>query len=214
MNAVAEATLGPLNVPTVPRSVQRGDPTWAIVSLFPQQGDWSEADYLALEPKCLVELVDGFLEVLPVPTIQHQLRVDYLHSELKAFLAGKNLGRALFAPLPVRLGKSKFREPDVIYLGNARLVDLTKQPEGADLVMEVVSEGEENRVRDLETKRQEYAAAGIAEYWIADPKEMTITVLVLDGAMYREHGVFAVGSSATSVLLPGFAVEVATVFAI
>jgi hypothetical protein len=35
----------------------------------------------------------------------------------------------------------------------------------------------------------------------------------LDGKTYREHGVFAAGSQATSVLLPGFSVNVAAVFA-
>jgi len=70
--------------------------------------------------------------------------------------------------------------------------------------MEVVSEGEENRGRDLETKREEYARAGIAEYWIVDPQEQRVTVLVLDGPSYRVHGVFGRGATATSVLLPGF----------
>src|SRR5437773_2718941 len=81
-----------------------------------------------------------------------------------------------------------------------------RPPDGADLVMEVVSEGSENRKRDLETKRLEFAAAGIAEYWIVDPQEQRITVLVLDGSIYRVHGEFAPGTQASSVLLPGFSV--------
>ena len=80
--------------------------------------------------------------------------------------------------------------------------------------MEVVSEGEENRERDLEVKREEYAKAGIAEYWIVDPQEQRITVLTLDGQTYREHSVFGLGTQATSVLLPGFAVTVSDVFAV
>ena len=46
-----------------------------------------------------------------------------------------------------------------------------------DLVIEVVSP--KNRRHDLETKRDEYARAGIPEYWIVDPEEETITVFVL-----------------------------------
>lgn len=79
--------------------------------------------------------------------------------------------------------------------------------------MEIVSDGAENRKRDLETKRQEYAKARIAEYWIVDPQEQRVTVLTLDGQTYREHGVFSPGQQATSVLLPGFVVAVAAVFA-
>ena len=60
-----------------------------------------------------------------------------------------------------------------------------KQPDGADLAIEVVSEGAEARERDLETKRAEYARAGISEYWIVDPQESRITVLTLDGQTSR-----------------------------
>jgi len=40
--------------------------------------------------------------------------------------------------------------------------------EGADLVKEVVSGSEDDRQRDLVTKRREYAQAGIPEYWIKE----------------------------------------------
>jgi len=62
------------------------------------------------------------------------------------------------------------------------------------------------------TKRREYAQAGIAEYWIVDPKTEMVSVLVLDGDVYRLHGEFARGTAATSVLLPKFVVDVAAVF--
>jgi Uma2 family endonuclease len=79
--------------------------------------------------------------------------------------------------------------------------------EGAELAMEVVSD--DDRRRDLETKRFEYARAGISEYWIVDPLKEQITVLKLDGSAYVVHGEFKKGDRATSVLLPGFSVDVA-----
>jgi Uma2 family endonuclease len=85
--------------------------------------------------------------------------------------------------------------------------------DSSSLAMEVLSEGPENRERDLETKRTEYAAARIPEYWIVDPEQDQITVLFLDGDSYRVHGVFGAGARATSVTLPGFEVDVGTVFA-
>ncbi|MCI0680895.1 MAG: Uma2 family endonuclease [Gemmataceae bacterium] len=102
----------------------------------------------------------------------------------------------------------------VIFIRKEKLADLPRQPEGADLVMEVVSEGEESRQRDLVTKRDEYARAGIAEYWIVDPELHRITVLALDGNAYREHGVFGAGQTATSALLPGYSVTVDDAFAV
>jgi Uma2 family endonuclease len=79
--------------------------------------------------------------------------------------------------------------------------------------MEVVSVGEEARDRDTRQKPLDYAAAGIPEYWIVDPENRTITVLSLDGTEYFPRGVFGEGEVAESVLLPGFAVDVAECFA-
>jgi Uma2 family endonuclease len=79
--------------------------------------------------------------------------------------------------------------------------------------MEVVSPGAESRQRDLVDKRRDYAQAGVSEYWIVDPETESVTVLALDGSEYRVHGEFKTGESATSVLLPGFAVDVSAVFA-
>lgn len=108
-----------------------------------------------------------------------------------------------FAPLPVRLWEGKYREPDLVFLRPDRLGDLRGQLDGADLVVEVMSEGEGNRRRDLVEKRSDYARAGVAEYWIVDPEERWIEVLTLEGAAYRSHGRFADGRTLTSVMFPG-----------
>lgn len=42
-------------------------------------------------------------------------------------------------------------------------------------MVEIVSPGQENR--DYRYKRSEYAARGIAEYWIIDPMQQKVTVL-------------------------------------
>lgn len=206
-------TIPPL-VASLPVPSPPGGPAWEVALLFPPQGEWSEEEYLALDTNQLVELSDGCLEVLPMPMIFHQLIVQFLHRLLETFVAAHaHQGRVLFAPLPVHLRSGKFCEPDIIYFLPHRVKDVHGQPEGADLVVEVVSEGEENRKRDLVTKRQEYAAAGISEYWIVDPQERQITVLVLEGQAYREHGVFGPGTVSTSVFLPGFTASVDAVFA-
>ncbi len=60
--------------------------TWEIARLFPAQGEWSEEEYFALDNNHRVEYSDGFLEFLPMPTIFHQLILQYLYGELKAFI--------------------------------------------------------------------------------------------------------------------------------
>ncbi|MEO8164765.1 MAG: Uma2 family endonuclease [Betaproteobacteria bacterium] len=197
-----------------PRS-RLGDPPWEIAVLYPAQGQWTEAEYLALQNRTnlLVELSDGCIEVLPMPNPLHQRIVKFLFRVLEAFVLGLGSGEVLFAPLPVRLGPGKYRDPDIVYLKPGRVTDPRHQPQGADLAIEVVSADEEDRERDLVTKRDEYARAGISEYWIVDPREFKITVLTLDGQSYRMYGEFGGGQMATSVLLPGFGVLVDAVFA-
>ena len=70
--------------------------------------------------------------------------------------------------------------------------------------------GRRGRRRDLKQKREEYAQAGIPEYWIVDPELGQITVLTLEDQIYVVHGEFKRGDQATSKLLPGFAVDVAS----
>ena len=181
--------------------------------LFPRQGQWTEEDYLALDTNRMVELSDGRLEFLAMPSPLHQYILLFLLDALRALVKDTSPRSVLPAPLPVRLWPGKLREPDIVYFRPERLTDVHRPPNGADLAIEIVSPGEENRERDLVTKRQEYAQAGIAEYWIVDPELHQITVLTLDGQTYREHGVFGKGTQASSVLLQGFSVDVAAVFA-
>jgi Uma2 family endonuclease len=78
-------------------------------------------------------------------------------------------------------------------------------------VIEVVSPS--NPELDRVTKRREYAERGIAEYWIVDPQDETLTVLTLSGTAYVEHGSFRAGTLATSPLLPGLHLDVQAVLA-
>lgn len=192
-----------------------GEPSWVVATLYPTQGQWTEEEYLALQGKTnrLVELSDGCIEVLPMASPFHQWIVLFLLDALRAFVRGRLPGNILFAPLPIRLGPGKYRDPDIVYLAPGRIADPHQQPRGADLAVEVVSDDKDDRERDLVTKRSEYARAGIAEYWIVDPREHRILVLTLDGSTYRVHGEFGAGETATSVLLSGFAVSVDATFA-
>ncbi|MFQ6057985.1 MAG: Uma2 family endonuclease [Anaerolineae bacterium] len=194
-------------------AVEAAEPAWDVAYLFPRQGTWSEEEYLSLETNHLVEFSHGHIEVLPMPTEAHQLIVAYLYDRLLAFLRRYRPGAmVLFAPLPVRLWAGKYREPDLMVMLTEHADRRHQQYwEVPDLVIEVVSP--DYRRHDLETKRREYAQAGIPEYWIVDPDEEQITVLTLEGERYAVHGVFKRGMMARSALLAGFEVAVDKVWA-
>jgi Uma2 family endonuclease len=184
-----------------------------LAGVLPAQGTWTAADYCWLTDRTnrLVELADGRLEILPMPTEQHQRIVLALYRLLYAFLlTAYPDGVLLVAPLRLRLGSNRYREPDLLYLRSAadpRRADA--HWDGADLVIEVVSPS--NPELDRVTKRREYAERGIAEYWIVDPQDETLTVLTLSGTAYVEHGSFRAGTLATSPLLPGLHLDVQAV---
>ncbi len=199
---------------TIAKQTKPGEPVWELARLFPNQGDWSVAEYLGLDTNHLIEYVNGYLEFLPMPTLSHQDILAYLYEMLKSFVISASLGKVYFAPLRVQTGPREYREPDIVFLASDRLQRTTGDyPVGADLAVEIVSGGPEDRARDLVTKPEVYAEAGISEYWIVDPKLRQIMVLHLEQGAYSEHGRFATGDVATSVLLPGFSVSVADVWA-
>lgn len=195
---------------TLPQDVE-SDAEWNAVP-FSTEGIWSEEDYLALDTNRLVEFVDGRIEVLPYPTLTHQLILGELISSLSDFAEAHNSGTAIMAPLPLKLRDGLFRTPDVMFLKDDRVRDIKEHYfDGADFVIEVVSRADP--VRDYVTKVREYAEVGVSEYWIVDPRLGSITVLALDEQEYVEHGQFMLGEKAQSVLLPGFEVDVSAVFA-
>lgn len=172
------------------------------------QGLWTEEQYLRITEQTnhLIEFTDGAIEVLPMPTRNHQLSLLLLCALLREFIRPRG-GIVVPAPFRVYVRPGAYREPDIVLLLDAS--DPRNQNEswhGADLVVEVVSPDWSER--DIVEKRRDYAVAGIPEYWIVNPLDETITVLNLQDDAYAEHGVFRRGDRATSLLLVDFEVTV------
>lgn len=204
--------------PTVPGAPEsQGDDLRVMqdgvfVELRTLQGLWTEEQYLRLTSGCnrLVEFTDGRLEVLPIPTKRHQAILRALFLALFPFVRDLG-GDTFFAPLRLRIREGKFREPDLLLVKDAH--DPRSQDDywrGADLVAEVVSA--DNPLRDTRDKQSDYEEAHVPEYWIVNPVDETVAVLILDGDEYIDHGVFGRGDEVDSPLLPGFKVAVNALF--
>ncbi len=175
-------------------------------------GRWTDEAYLTMTDceNWLLELTDGVIEMLPMPTWRHQKIVEYLFDALRACLRPVG-GAVIFAPFRVRIRSGKYREPDLVVLcDSADPRGENRLWHGADLVAEVVSPGSARR--DLLEKRLDYAEAGIPEYWIVDPRAERIIVLVLADGRYAEAGICPRGTTATSRLLPGLEVPADALF--
>jgi len=180
----------------------------------PLQGYWDEDDYLSLDTNHLVEFSDGMIEVLPMPTTKHQQVVAFLYGLIFSFVSSRSRGEVLFAPLPVRVWPRKYREPDVVFMSAEHSERVQKEFwEGADLAVEVVSEDPESVKRDWEKKRADYERAGIAEYWVVDPKRGVMTMFALVQGRYVVHAEGRAGQVVSSKLLAGLDVDVSAVLA-
>jgi len=81
-----------------------------------------------------------------------------------------------------------------------------------DLIVEVLSAGEENRRRDVDAKRGLYWRRGAKEYWIVDPNRREITRLVRGASAWGEQ-LLGESDRVTTPLLAGWeGIEVRELF--
>jgi Uma2 family endonuclease len=197
-------------------SSQEPEYAWEVATLFPEQGEWSEEAFLELTDHSnrRIEFTDGRLEFLPLPTEVHEALVRFLFLALYFFVEQRKLGEVYSNGIRLRIRPRKVRLPDVIFLHKDHFhARHNRVWDGADLVMEVVSDDPKDHVRDYEVKVADDAEAKIAEYWIIDPERKVVIVHRLEGERYHVHGEFTDGQHAVSALLSDFSVDVTALFA-
>ena len=82
-----------------------GAPSWPVALLFPLQGQSTEAEYLVLQRRSrrLVELSDGQIEVLSMPSPFHQRIARYLLPPSGCLRRGNRCRRSVFRTASPRL---------------------------------------------------------------------------------------------------------------
>ena len=103
-------------------------------------------------------------------------------------------------------------EPDVCFFGEETAGQIERRTliyPAPDLVAEVLSESTERRDRGI--KFEDYAAHGVAEYWIVDPVAETVEQYVLEDEAYALRMKSANGRLA-AVAVEGFEVDVRALF--
>lgn len=176
-----------------------------------QEAEW-RAGYL-------YELARGVLVVTNVPKGRHAQVVDNTHEAFSTYRrTHPGLIRRIGRGSDVRYVSPMFgsdRHPDVAILFRAAPLDFEGRPLPV-LGVEVVSQGKRARRRDYVEKREEYLAIGLLEYWIVDPQDRRVTVLMrreLAGRATWEERAFAGPEVIVGELLPGFTGTVAELWA-
>ncbi|HSM84146.1 MAG TPA: Uma2 family endonuclease, partial [Nodosilinea sp.] len=97
-------------------------------------------------------------------------------------------------------------------VAGATRATITRDMPPPALVVEVVSPGQANRERDYRYKHTEYAARGIAEYWIVDPETRQVTLCLWVNGQYEDR-VYSGAEAIQSTVVPAFGLTPAEIFA-
>lgn len=177
---------------------------------------WTSAD-LDLLPDNGVryEIIDGDLFMSRQPHWYHQEVCGNIYQELRVWSLQSGRGRASVAP-GVLFGEADNVIPDVVWISNERLgalMDDAGHLTGApELIVEVLSPGQQNEMRDTQAKLKLYATQGVQEYWIVDWRLQQIAVYRREQAQLSLTATLLSSDVLTSPLLPGFACPVARLF--
>jgi Uma2 family endonuclease len=169
------------------------------------------------------ELVDGELVVMNPPAKKHFKISRFLVRLFEDLISRQKLDIEVFTGIGVRTGSNKARIPDVSVIDGEVWCSMPDDASAVvqaplTLAVEVVSaaptdlecirgrkrgafRGIEQIERDYTDKAIEYQNTCIPEYWIVDPIEQKITVLVLDKGSYTKT-VFTGSEAIASATFP------------
>lgn len=161
------------------------------------------------------ELIEGEILISRAPAITHQLISGNLFAAIKTYLDQNPTGKVITTPGLI-LSDYDGVIPDIVFIRNERFDEIVsgeKLIAAPDLVIEILSPGAENERRDRTLKRQLYGRYGVREYWIVDPKSRSISIYRPSRRGLRLVATLGEQDEITTPLIPGFALDVASVFA-
>lgn len=154
------------------------------------------------------EIIDGELYVSASPVPEHQAAIVALVEHLAPHIRRHSLGRLFVAPITVSLTPFAVVQPDLIFIARDRLNVISERGiDGPpDVVVEVLSPS--TRLNDLNVKRDLYAASGVRQYWIIEPRDRSVEIFTLVDRRYTIEGHFSPGEAIRPTLFPGLEIPV------
>ena len=153
------------------------------------------------------EVIDGELFMTRSPHRKHQQVCGKIFAPLDTWSESTNLGVTIITP-GIIFSEVDSVIPDLVWVSKERLSEiedeaghLTAAPE---LIVEVLSPGKQNELRDKETKLKLYSVRGVKEYWIADRFHKQVEVYRREQARLILVATLMGDDQITSPLLPGF----------
>jgi len=157
------------------------------------------------------EFINGEKIVQSPAKLKHTATVGKLLHLISTYVMVHGLGWVGFEKVMVSLTRNDY-EPDICFFDAATAdgfhPDQMRFP-APDFVVEVLSAS--TAANDRGVKFDDYAAHGVAEYWIIDPDAETVEQYRLAGERY-ELAIKAQTGELRSVAVPGFVIPVRAIF--
>ena len=162
------------------------------------------------------ELVNGKLVEMPPASFLHSDIIDFIADCFKAIALKYKLDiKIKTGDVGIRTGMNSSRIPDIAVIDgrvwrNYRRDKSAVIEDNLMLAVEVVSPGVEQVSRDYEEKLVEYENVGIQEYWIVDPIEQKVVILLLEDGSYKET-IFTGDDAIASKMFPSLKTTVSEI---
>lgn len=189
------------------------------MALPAEKARYTFADALTWKENERIEIINGEAFMMAPPSRLHQEISGALFAQLYNFLEGKTC-RVYAAPFAVRLfeldGESPedvgtMVEPDISVVCDGGKLDKHGCKGAPDLVIEILSPS--TRRHDRLTKFNLYQRAGVREYWIVNPEDRTVQVMLQDGTgPLRIHEDYGQEDTAKVNVLDGCFIDLSKVF--
>lgn len=185
---------------------------------FEKNFRYTFADYLEWENAAHTELIDGAPVMIAPPLRIHQEISGELFRQLANYLDGKKC-KVYHPPFGVRLFAQKgdkpkdiydMVEPDITIVCDPDKLDKYGCRGAPDMVIEVLSPS--TRRHDRLVKLNMYQRAGVREYWIVNPEECTVQVLLLKGEYLVHHEEYGQSDLAKVNILDNCQIDLNKVF--
>ena len=169
-------------------------------------------DYLNTPEDERYELLDGELILVASPNEEHQLASVRLVSLMYPYATTRELGWVFHAPFDIVFSDTEVVQPDLMFISKEREhIRSGANVRGApDMVVEILSPSSSRR--DWKYKRELYAKYGVKEYWIVDPANRIVSVMLLKDGVLEIAGAYVEGDTLASAALEGFEVGVGEIF--
>ena len=177
------------------------------------------ADCLTWDENEHIEIIDGKAFMMATPSRIHQEISFEIGRQLGNYPEG-NQCKVYLSPFGVRLFEragdrpedvDTIVEPDISVIRDRSKLDKYGCKGAPDMVIEVLSPSTQRH--DQLVKLNLYQRAGVQEYWIVDPENRTVRVLLQTGnGIFQTHEVYGQEDVAKVNVLDGCFIELSKVF--